>query len=74
MKGYEVVSAYLLLEMDREVLEGLGFDMDRKQGRMCGLCPRDAACRGFTECDLGGGEVWVPEHVAAIMKIQTSNH
>lgn len=73
MKGYEPISVYTLALADREVLASLGIDLNRDKGRMCGLCPRDAACRNDTDCDLTESMVWVPEHVAAIVKMHTSN-
>lgn len=69
MEGYEVMSAYVLREFDNDMLAELGFDMDREAGRMCSLCPRDATCRGDVDCALSSSEVWVPSHVAAIVKI-----
>lgn len=73
MEGYEVMSAYVLREFDNDMLAELGFDMDRESGRMCSLCPRDAACTGEANCDLSSSEVWVPSHVAAIVKINREN-
>jgi hypothetical protein len=63
----------MLRELTSDMLASLGFDMDRDSGRMCSLCPRDAACTGHAKCDLGQSEVWVPDHVAAIVKINQEN-
>lgn len=74
MEGYEAMSIYVLAAQDPKVLEAVGIDPERRAGRMCALCPMDKDCTNGVNCDLPENEVWVPAHVAAIMKMQTSNH
>lgn len=73
MEGYEGLDLTLVRRVDRELLVELGFAMDREGGRMCSLCPKDAQCHGAVDCELGEDEVWVPTHVAAIIKMQQEN-
>ena len=70
MRGYEVVDMYAVTRVGKELLGDLGFDLTREGGRLCSLCPKDARCQDAVDCDLDATHVWVPEHVAAIVKMQ----
>lgn len=71
MDGYDILDVTLVRRVDKELLTELGFDMTREGGRMCSLCPKDTQCHNGVECDLEEEDyVWVPTHVAAILKMQ----
>lgn len=73
MEGYEAMSIYVLAAQPPELLEAVGISPERTSGRMCALCPMDKDCTNDVNCDLPENEVWVPAHVAAIIKMQPSN-
>jgi hypothetical protein len=70
MKGYEAMPIRFIKFVDHDILTELGFDMSKRSGRGCSLCPKDPECGRQQDCDLDPIHVWVPEHVAAILKMQ----
>lgn len=70
MQGYEAMPLLFIKIVDHGVLAELGFDMTKRSGRGCSLCPKDALCHAQQDCDLDVTHVWVPEDVAAILKMQ----